>query len=202
MTYRKIHDYDRALEVHWREQDVVIGLWRVQEKRRIAWDAASSLNRTLEEPGKARLADYELGELGRELEQQKRDLEDAGGLDRMLEQHRTALKAASELGRALEQYQETLEAVGGLERVIQENKIAMTVAREFNGITIEPGKRSGQPCLRGIRMTVYDVLEYLASGMSEAEILDDFPNLTQEDLKVCRAFADALEQRLQVLPAQ
>ena len=56
-------------------------------------------------------------------------------------------------------------------------------------ITIEPGKRSGKPCIRGMRMTVTDVLEYLASGMSEAEILADFPDLTSEDIKACLAFA-------------
>jgi len=56
-------------------------------------------------------------------------------------------------------------------------------------ITIEPGKRSGKPCIRGMRMTVTDVLEYLASGMSEEEILADFPDLTAEDIKACLAFA-------------
>ena len=58
-----------------------------------------------------------------------------------------------------------------------------------NIITIEPGKRGGKPCIRGMRMTVYDVLEYLASGMSEKEILDDFPYLTHEDIMACLAFA-------------
>ncbi len=56
-------------------------------------------------------------------------------------------------------------------------------------ITIEPGKRSGKPCIRGLRMTVYDVLEYLASGMTEAEILADFPDLTAQDIRACLAFA-------------
>ena len=56
-------------------------------------------------------------------------------------------------------------------------------------ITIEPGKRGGKPCVRGLRITVYEVLEYLASEMSEAEILDDFPDLTREDLKACIAYA-------------
>ncbi len=58
-----------------------------------------------------------------------------------------------------------------------------------NIITIEPGKRSGKPCIRGTRMTVTDVLEYLASGMSPEEILADFPDLTSEDIKACLAFA-------------
>ncbi|GER80788.1 MAG: DUF433 domain-containing protein [Anaerolineales bacterium] len=56
-------------------------------------------------------------------------------------------------------------------------------------ITIEPGKRGGKPCIRGLRITVYDVLEYLASGMSQQEILDDFPYLTKEDILACLGFA-------------
>ena len=63
-------------------------------------------------------------------------------------------------------------------------------------ISIEPGKRGGKPCIRGMRITVYDVLDYLASGMSEQEILDDFPDLTREDLCACLAFAADRERRL------
>ena len=55
-------------------------------------------------------------------------------------------------------------------------------------ITVEPGKRSGKPCVRGLRMTVYDVLDYLASGMSYEEVLEDFPELTREDILACIAF--------------
>lgn len=63
-------------------------------------------------------------------------------------------------------------------------------------ITIEPGKRSGKPCIRGMRITVYDVLEYLASGMSEGEILADFPELTRDDIRACLSFAADRERRL------
>ncbi len=56
-------------------------------------------------------------------------------------------------------------------------------------ITIEPGKRSGQPCVRGMRITVRDVLEYLAGGMTVPELLADFPELTAEDVRACLAFA-------------
>jgi uncharacterized protein (DUF433 family) len=63
-------------------------------------------------------------------------------------------------------------------------------------ITIEPGKRGGKPCIRGLRITVYGVLEYLASGMSEDEILRDFPDLTREDIRACLAFAPDRERRL------
>jgi len=63
-------------------------------------------------------------------------------------------------------------------------------------ITVEPGKRSGKPCIRGLRITVSDVLEYLASGMTEAEILADFPELTGEDIRACLAFAAERERRL------
>jgi len=63
-------------------------------------------------------------------------------------------------------------------------------------ITIEPGKRSGQPCIRGMRITVQDVLEYLAGGMTVEEVLTDFPELTAEDVRACLAFAADRERRL------
>ena len=58
-----------------------------------------------------------------------------------------------------------------------------------NIITIEPAKRGGKPCIRGMRITVYDVLSYLASGMTYEELLDDFPYLTQEDILACLSYA-------------
>jgi uncharacterized protein (DUF433 family) len=70
-----------------------------------------------------------------------------------------------------------------------------------NYITIEPDKRSGKPCIRGMRITVQDVLEYLASGMTEEEILDDFPDLTREDIKAYLAFAADRERKLITVPA-
>jgi uncharacterized protein (DUF433 family) len=63
-------------------------------------------------------------------------------------------------------------------------------------ILINPAVRSGKPCVKGTRITVYDVLEYLAGGMSEDEILKDFPDLTREDIRACLAFAAARERRL------
>lgn len=65
-------------------------------------------------------------------------------------------------------------------------------------ITIEPGKRGGRPCIRGMRITVCDVLSYLAAGMTTAEILDDFPYLTAEDVQACLAFAAERERRMVV----
>ncbi|MDN5942835.1 MAG: DUF433 domain-containing protein [Nitrospira sp.] len=69
-------------------------------------------------------------------------------------------------------------------------------------LTIDPAKRGGKPCIRGLRITVYDVLEYLASGMSEADILNDFPDLTREDIRACLEFAADRERKLVSLPAQ
>ncbi len=63
-------------------------------------------------------------------------------------------------------------------------------------ITIEAGKRGGKPCIRGMRITVYDVLEYLASGMSHEEILKDFPDLNEDDIRACLAFAADRERKL------
>jgi uncharacterized protein (DUF433 family) len=69
-----------------------------------------------------------------------------------------------------------------------------------NLITIDPEKRGGKPCIRGLRMTVYDVLEYLASGMSEEDILKDFPDLTREDIRACLTFAADRERKLVSIP--
>jgi uncharacterized protein (DUF433 family) len=66
-------------------------------------------------------------------------------------------------------------------------------------ITIEPGKRSGKPCIRGLRITVYDILEYLASGMSLEELLDDFPELERDDILAALSFAADRERRLESL---
>jgi uncharacterized protein (DUF433 family) len=68
-------------------------------------------------------------------------------------------------------------------------------------ITIEPGKRNGKPCIRGLRVTVSDVLEYLASGMSHEQILHDFPYLSEDDIRACLAFAADRERKLEVLIA-
>lgn len=69
-------------------------------------------------------------------------------------------------------------------------------------ITVEPGKRGGKPCIRGLRITVYDILEYLASGMTEQEILADFPDLTRADIRACLAFAADRERRLVSIPPE
>ncbi|HEX4950890.1 MAG TPA: DUF433 domain-containing protein [Blastocatellia bacterium] len=62
-------------------------------------------------------------------------------------------------------------------------------------ITIEPGKRGGKPCIRHMRMTVADVLGWLASGMTQVEILEDFPELTAEDIQACLQFAAQRERQ-------
>ena len=63
-------------------------------------------------------------------------------------------------------------------------------------ITIEPGKRSGQPCIRGLRITVWDVLSWLAAGMSEREILDDYPELESEDFRAVYELAARMGRRV------
>ncbi|MGH8018118.1 MAG: DUF433 domain-containing protein [Opitutaceae bacterium] len=68
-------------------------------------------------------------------------------------------------------------------------------------ITIEPGKRGGKPCIRGLRITVYDVLDYLAGGMTPEQIVADFPDLTLQDIRACLAFAADRERRLFAHPA-
>lgn len=67
-------------------------------------------------------------------------------------------------------------------------------------ITMEPDKRGGKPCIRGMRITVYDVLGYLASGMTEDEILADFPYLERDDIRASLAFAADIERKLMAVP--
>jgi uncharacterized protein (DUF433 family) len=67
-------------------------------------------------------------------------------------------------------------------------------------ITIDPGKRSGKACIRDLRITVYDVLDYLAAGMTEDEILADFPDLSESDIRACLAYAADAERRLAIVP--
>lgn len=62
-------------------------------------------------------------------------------------------------------------------------------------ITLEPGKRAGKPCIRGLRITVYDVLSYLAAGMSTDDILNDFPSLTRDDILACLSYAAERERQ-------
>lgn len=66
-------------------------------------------------------------------------------------------------------------------------------------ITLEPGKRSGKPCIRSLRITVYDVLNMLANGMNFAEIIDDFPELSSEDILACLAYAADKERKIAVI---
>ena len=72
---------------------------------------------------------------------------------------------------------------------------------ELSRITLEPGKRGGRPCIRGLRITVYDVLEYLSPGMSVEDIVSDFQDLTADDVRACLAFAADREKRLVKVPA-
>lgn len=77
--------------------------------------------------------------------------------------------------------------------------LSLTVMEYTEHITITPDKRSGKPCIRGTRMTVTDVLEYLAGGMSPEEIVAEFPDLTVEDVRACLAFAADRERKLATL---
>ncbi len=103
-------------------------------------------------------------------------------------------KEAETVGRSIPGRSRSAELSSELNRVVMppDNPNAELVERI---ITVQSGKRSGQPCIRGMRMTVDDVLGYLEGGMSEEELLYDFPYLTSEDIKACRAFNEVRKQR-------
>jgi len=129
-----------------------------------------------------------------------RDLEGVlalGGATRVSDKQKRALEASANV-LLLERY----AAASGAGHALFQPLVA-SLLEEYAGsmdyskiITIEPGQRSGKPCIRGMRITVSDVLEYLASGMTEEQILTDFPELTREDIRACLAFAADREKRL------
>lgn len=86
------------------------------------------------------------------------------------------------------------ELTAGLFRQLRESRL--TLMRWQDRIVVTQGVRSGKPCIKGTRITVYDVLEYLAGGMTEAQILADFPDLTADDIRACLAFAASRERWL------
>ena len=192
-VYVKSHEFDRVLSYYWAEQEISNGIFSVLERQKRAKMAADQLAKELERLRKAHIY---AGEKTHILENQKAALAGAGGMGQILKKHQEALEALADVGNELEKQKNAMEAAGGMDRLLGQHKIFMEAAREFSPIfTIEPDKRFGKPCIRGIRMTIQDVLEYLTSGMTEQEILEEFSNLTQEDLDVCRAFGAHMEEQ-------
>lgn len=189
--------FERVLQLLWTKQRVIDRLCRMLAQQKKAQKATDALHEMLQKQQQA----LDAVGLIQMLEQQKNALETIGGLEPVLSQHQDALAAVTALGDRLSSYQATLAANGGLSRILAGHLLAAEVAAEFYpAITVDPEVRSGQPCLNGSRMTIYDVLEYLCGDMSDAKILEDFPYLTPADLELCRAFGTVLEARLAALP--
>ena len=191
--YVKSHDFDRVLNYFWAEQELSSGIFSILDLQKAAKLKSEQLLEQLEEQPKANIT---MEDRTHTLEVQKQALENMGGLNGILEKHRDAQESLTEVGKELKRQKDAIDAAGGLDRLLQQHKMFMNGAREFSPIfTIEPDKRFGKPCIRGIRMTIIDVLEYQSSGMTDEEILDDFPDLTQEDLDTCRSFGLYMEER-------
>jgi uncharacterized protein (DUF433 family) len=110
------------------------------------------------------------------------------------------LNSATKLNEILERQRTALQSAGGMDRISQLHDESHQVAKELGTVlTINHEQRAGKPCIRGMRISVYDVLEYLNADMSEEEILADFPELTREDIHICRMFATTLGTRLEQL---
>ena len=187
------HEFDRVLNYFWAEQELSSGIFYILDLQKAAKLKSEQLAEQLEKQPKAHIS---VEDRTHTLEAKKQALQNMGGLDGILEKQREALESLEQVGKELERQKAAIDAVGGLDRLLQQHKMFMEAAREFSPIfTIEPGKRFGKPCIRGIRMTITDVLEYRSSGMTDEEILDDFPDLTQTDLDTCRAFGLYMEER-------
>ena len=107
------------------------------------------------------------------------------------------LDSAAKLNDTLESQRAALDSAGGMDRIRQLHEESHHAAKELDTVlTIDPEQRAGKPCIRGMRISVYDVLEYLNTGMTEEEILTDFPELTDEDIQTSRKFATTVGTRL------
>ena len=191
--YVKTHEFDRVLHYFWAEQELSSGIFDILNLQKSASLKFGHLAEQLEKQPKAHVV---FEDRTHTLEVHKQALENMGGLEGILEKHREAQEALTKVENELNRQKEAIDAAGGLERLLNQHKMFMKAAREFSPIfTIEPDKRFGKPCIRGIRMTITDVLEYQSSGMTDEEILDDFPDLTQEDLDVCRAFGLYMDEQ-------
>ncbi len=191
--YVNSHEFDRVLNYFWAEQELSSGICDILDLQKAAKLKSEQLAEQLEKQPKAHIS---VEDRTHTLEAKKQALQNMGGLDGILEKQREALESLEQVGKELERQKAAIDSVGGLDRLLQQHKMFMEAAREFSPIfTIEPGKRFGKPCIRGIRMTITDVLEYQSSGMADEEILDDFPDLTQTDLDTCRAFGLYMEER-------
>lgn len=191
--YVKSHEFDRVLNYFWAEQELSSSIYAILGLQRAAGLKGEKLAKRLEEQVKAH---FSIEDRTSRLQAEKEALDKLGGLESILEEHREVLDSLTEVGKELKRQKEAIDAVGGVDRLLQQHKMFMKAAREFSPIfTIEPNKRFGKPCIRGIRMTITDVLEYQSSGMTDEEILDDFPDMTQEDLDICRAFGLYMEEQ-------
>lgn len=196
---KEVDHFERVLQHHATRKEVTTAFYIMLEHQKRAQKATVALHEMLEQQ---RNAWSSATGLSQALAQQKNALSAVGGLDLLLSQHQDALAADIELGECLARYQAALADGGGLTKIIARHQLGLEVAAEFRpAITVDSEVRSGQPCLSGTRMTVYDVLEYLSGDMSDAKILDDFPDLTPADLELCRAFGTVLEARFAALAA-
>ena len=192
-VYVKTHEFDRVLAFCWAEQAIYSGAYWLHNSQKNAKRAADRLAEDLD---RLIRRDSDREDRTGFLEERGRALEIAGVYDQFLQNHAEALEALLQLGRDAEAERKKIDTAGGLKCVLEKHRMFMAAAREFSPIfTVENDKRFGKPCIRGMRMTIQDVLEYQSSGMTDEEILDDFPDLTQEDLDVCRTFGLYMEEQ-------
>ena len=116
--------------------------------------------------------------------------------------HEMVLTAAQEIRTALDLHQAALAEAGGIESIIQQKRAAYEAASELDHVlSVDPGVRTGKPCIRGLRISAYDVLDYLGCGMTRGEILIDYPDLKEEHIDACLSFATYLNGGVTSHPA-
>ena len=179
-----------ALEHHRQAQELTAGLYNVVQHHSRNRSSDPELDRLI-----APLLDAlsSSGDPVRHILQHQEALDTGSTPANILAHLRESPHEEPGLEHALLQHDTLLRDAGNLEKLAKRHQLALDLAQkppyEFS---INPEIRFGKPCIKGCRTTVYDVMEYLASGMSTEEIVQDFPHLTHEDLQTCQAFAEDL----------
>ena len=131
-----------------------------------------------------------------------RDTRGSSRADEIRKKHEIVLSAAQEIGVALERHQAALVEAGGIEGVIRQKQTAYEAACELDHvISMDVAIRMGKPCIQGLRISAYDVLDYLRCGMTRDEILFDYPDLREEHIDACLSFATYVNGRMTADPA-
>ena len=193
-------DMSGALEHYQTAQSLTLQLYAVIQSHRPSNTEDTAVDKLLK-PLQAALTIH--GNPAQTLSKLKEALEGGSTPDNILQLLINSPNNHLELEQALRAYGQLLKETGDLTKLIRLHELALDLAQApAYQFEMDPNIRGGKPCFRGRRISVYDIMEYLASGMTAEEIVSDFPDLTTQDVQQCQAFATEFNTRMKQLPLE